>query len=300
MISASRLLASIQQGNRFTRERYTPFFCASVRVGWIRAPLVAELRRYPRVFTVEPDGVHVNRGLTTCDSRSEAIADVVRELGTMPGFGRWNDEFGSIAPCWGGERLMCLPRCATRPFGVRSYGSHVNGMVRRQDEIEYWVARRDSAVSDYGGYFDTLAGGYIAADRLPSEVACAEVREEAGIDLARHMRPVSLVRGVDEDDDGVTPYMIFCFDVELPAGEQPNNRDGEIESFHLLSVEQVLERLEPSRFKFNAVPVIVDWMVRQGLVDSDDPAFAELADALTRWGPEREVARVVRRRGASG
>ena len=159
MISASLLLGCLEHSNRFSRDRYIPLFCAQVRIGWMLPSLIDALRKYPDVFIVDGQGIHLNPELATCTERSTAIAGVVRDIGHRPGFGRWNDEYGAITTAWGDEPLMLLPRCATKPFGVRSYGSHVNGFLRSEDRVHYWVARRSAANSDYGGYLDTLAGG---------------------------------------------------------------------------------------------------------------------------------------------
>jgi hypothetical protein len=46
-----------------------------------------------------------------------------------------------------------------------------------------------------------------------------------------------------------------------------------------------VERLEAGRFKFNAVWVVVDWLMRHGFVAAEGRRFIELAGALRCWDP---------------
>ncbi len=44
-----------------------------------------------------------------------------------------------------------------------------------------------------------------------------------------------------EDERGIFPETQFIFDLEIPSSFKPVNTDGEVQSFHLLSIEEVCE-----------------------------------------------------------
>ena len=75
--------------------------------------------------------------------------------------------------------------------------------------------------------------------------------------------------------------MQFCYDLELPADFVPRNTDGEIERFELWPIEQVMETVaETTKFKFNCNLVIIDFLVRHGLIPPDDPDYLEIVRGL--------------------
>jgi hypothetical protein len=88
------------------------------------------------------------------------------------------------------------------------------------------------------------------------------------------------VQGLGEVECGVTPYSTVNFDLRLQDGELPYNLDGVIGSLRLLDVARVAEYLEDERFKFNAVPVITDWLIRYGQVNSDETDYLMLRKTL--------------------
>ena len=75
--------------------------------------------------------------------------------------------------------------------------------------------------------------------------------------------------------------MLYCFDLELPEDFEPVNTDGEVESFALWPVEDVLACIrETDDFKFNASLVIIDMAVRRGLIAPDAPDYQAIRAGL--------------------
>lgn len=75
-----------------------------------------------------------------------------------------------------------------------------------------------------------------------------------------------------ESERGLFPNTEFVFDLELPLEFVPKNADGEVEKFELLPADQCLERLFSPDFKTTSAPVILDFLIRHGLVS---PEFGE-------------------------
>ena len=102
-------------------------------------------------------------------------------------------------------------------------------------------------------------------------------------ELIRRAVPVGAVSYRMETDLGIRDDVLFVYDLELPAGFVPQNRDGEIVDFALMPAESVLERVRTSDdFKFNVNLVILDFAVRHGLLQVEDPEYLDVASGLYR------------------
>ena len=85
-----------------------------------------------------------------------------------------------------------------------------------------------------------------------------------------------------EDEWGLKPDVMFCFDLKVPEGFTPRNTDGEISSFTLMPVAEVAARLrDTDDFKFNVTLVVIDFLIRHGLIDPDhDPDYVDIVRGL--------------------
>jgi hypothetical protein len=109
---------------------------------------------------------------------------------------------------------------------------------------------------------------------------CAEEADMPAV-LARQARPVGLVSYRMETEQGLRNDVLFCYDLAVPEDFQPVNRDGEIESFSLRPIDEVRRIIdETDAFKWNVGPVIIDLMVRHGLLTPEDPDYVEIIAGL--------------------
>ena len=75
------------------------------------------------------------------------------------------------------------------------------------------------------------------------ECAKKELQEEAGLseELASTIIPVDAISyAYEEEGEGICIEADFVFDIKLPNDFQPINTDGEVESFYLMSIDQVI------------------------------------------------------------
>ena len=80
---------------------------------------------------------------------------------------------------------------------------------------------------------------------------------------------------------GFRPDVLYCYDIELPGDFAPQNTDGEVEEFLLLPIEQVADIVrDTDDFKLNCNLVIIDFLIRHGLIVPEDPDYLELATGL--------------------
>lgn len=66
------------------------------------------------------------------------------------------------------------------------------------------------------------------------------------------------------------PNTEFIFDLELPTDFTPVNADGEVECFAILPVTQCLEKMLSDDFKTTSAPVVLDFLVRHGVVTPEN------------------------------
>lgn len=278
-------LDRIAECNAHDLSRFRPFSAGGQRVGWVRHALAERLARFDDVLEVTHDAVTLDRGLDDFSSRSAAIDRVVRALaadGIVTGV---REEAYPVTTGFAHPPLFKMERAAIPHFGVRAYGVHMNGYVRRGDGLHMWVARRAFDKPTYPGMLDnTVAGGQpIGLGLLDNLVK--ECEEEAGIPaaLAGRATAVGAITYCMEAEDGLKPDVQFCYDLGLPEGFTPVNRDGEIAEFYLWPIERVEQVVRDTReFKFNCNLVIIDFLVRHGLIAPDDPDYLDIVQGLRR------------------
>ena len=75
---------------------------------------------------------------------------------------------------------------------------------------------------------------------------------------------------------------MFCYDLEMPEGLVPKNRDGEISKFQLMPIENVLTLIrDTDTFKFNVNLVILDFAIRHGALSPEtEPSYEKLVFEL--------------------
>ncbi len=280
---AVSLLDRVRLCRRRDMTRFRPFLIEDRRLGWVRHGFADRLRAFPRTFVVEAEAVRLAPALGDFETRSCAVAEALRALaddGTITG---WRDEDYPVAESFHAAPLLRMERAAVPAFGVRAYGVHLNGHVGRGDDMRLWVARRSRTKPTGPGKLDHLvAGGQPIGIGLTDNLV-KECAEEADLPagMAARARPAGFVSYLMESAEGLRDDVLFVYDLEVPAEFAPRNRDGEIEEFFLWPINRVVEVLERTEdFKFNVALVIIDFLVRHGFIDPEDPDYLEIVDGL--------------------
>lgn len=281
-------LDHIRDANNWDPAGFVPFAVDARTVGWVRRDRIGRLRDFPRTFHVDADRIEIAPELGDFEGRSAAMdgaVQIMRDDGEFPG---WRDELYPVMRSWGDTPLMRVERVAAPWFGIRCWGVHVNGYMRRADGLHMWVARRARGKSTYPGLLDNMVAGGQPIGLGLMENVVKESAEEAAIpaDIASRARPVGMISYCHEFEHGMKPDQQFCYDLELPADFTPRNTDGEVESFELWPVERVVETVRNSRdFKFNCNLVIIDFLIRHGLITAEnEPDYAALCIGLRKTG----------------
>ncbi|MBI3451472.1 MAG: DUF4743 domain-containing protein [Rhodospirillales bacterium] len=278
-------LDRIAECNTHDLSKFRPFVVAGARVGWVRHALAERLAGFGNIFAVDAQAVTLSPALADSAARSAALETVVAALereGVVAGNRR---EPYPVSTAFGAPPLLQIERAAIPHFGVRAYGVHMNGYVRRPDGLHMWIGRRARNKPTYPGMLDNMvAGGQPISIGLLDNLV-KECKEEANIPaaLARQAVPVGAITYCAEAPDGLKPDVQFCYDLELPGDFVPANTDGEIEEFYLWPIDKVAATVRDTReFKFNCNLVIIDFLVRHGVIPPEHPDYLDIAQGLRR------------------
>ena len=281
------LLDRIRVLTRWNPADYRPFFVEGRQVGWVTLALAERLGDFPDILLCGARGVTLDPRIAGFERRTAAMAFVVRSLVESGEVPRIRGETYPILRDWQETPLFALDRGAVPIFGVRSFGVHLNGYVRRDDGLHLWVGRRSFDKPTAPGKLDHLVAGGQPMGLTLRENLVKEAHEEAGMEpeLAARARAVNVITYRCRFTDGQRDDVLYCYDLELPDDWRPRPLDDEVESFRLLPAAEVLRLLrETDDFKFNVAGVSIDFLIRHGLVGPEEPGFQEIVWTLHSGG----------------
>ncbi len=235
----------------------------------------------PAIFEIEKGAIHLNARLASVEDRTRALAEVVDAL-AADGL-RVRGETYAVRERFTDPPVMMVDRAAVPYFGFRAYGVHMNGYTRDGGDFRMWIGRRAADRVVCPDMLDNMVAGGQPAGLGLMENLLKECAEEAAIppDLAARAVPVGAISYCMEAPEGLKPDVMFCYDLELPADFQPWNTDGEIAEFYLMPVEEVAAMVRDTQaFKFNCNLVIIDFLLRHGVMPPEDPDYLDLLKGL--------------------
>lgn len=266
----------------------------------------------PPIFTVGDDGrlTLTDAAGETCDSRTDAVMSVMKDLRSRGVIDGWRDELYPVSDGFYSEPTLLVERAAAPFLGALEYGVHVNGLVLdggdgRSDGgggsgsgLKMWIARRSATKSMYPGMLDHIVAGGQPAGLGLMENVVKECEEEAGVppSLSRErassagaisyetFTPIDGTTSNSEDVDGVINRVIlFNYDLVVPSEFLPTPVDGEVDEFFLWSIDDVkrsmaLDYHDP--IKPNCYLVIIDYLLRVGHISPETPGYLDVLREL--------------------
>jgi len=275
-------LRHIHACNQPVEEPFLPWSGAGRSLGWMRPGFAEHLRDYPQVFSFE-DGIALQPHLQDFDQVSAALAEVAQGLAREGVIPPLIDEPYPVTPGAREHAIGVIDRAAAAFLGLRSFGQHLNGYVRDGDDIRMWIARRAQDRLIFPGALDNMVAGGLPHGVSLAENLAKECEEEAGLPrpLAESARPVGVLSYNRVAERGFRPDVLYCYDIELPGDFEPQNTDGEVEEFMLLPIADVMDIVHDSdQFKLNCNLVIVDFLVRHGLIGPEHDEYLAIATGL--------------------
>jgi isopentenyldiphosphate isomerase len=277
-------LRHIEACNPVITERFVPWEINGQVYGWLRPSFIEHLRQFDQLFAFSDSKVGLSNPAFQGEALTAELTDVVNTLyeqGVLP-----HKPMNEPYPLTAGERdeaIAEIDRVAASHFGLRSFGQHLNGYVNYNGRLLLWVGKRARDRAIFPGAWDNMVAGGLPQGISLEENLIKECQEEAGMSaaLAQQATYVGSIAYNRVNANGFRPDVLYCYDIELPATFIPQNTDGEVESFHLMPVEDVLQIVrDTDDFKLNCNLVIIDFALRHRLISEDDPDYRALLAGL--------------------
>lgn len=163
--------------------------------------------------------------------------------------------------------------------------------VRTPTGLKIWVPRRAAHLVTYPSKLDTTVAGGVKSTQSPLECIIAESNEEASL-------PASLVSQNAIAVGTVTHCLrsarsglfsmavLYLYDIELTEHVVPTPGDDEVEGFVLMGVEEVKVKMLKGEFKPNSSLVMLDFLVRHGVVtEENEGGYVDVVGRLRRRLP---------------
>jgi 8-oxo-dGTP pyrophosphatase MutT (NUDIX family) len=269
--------------NSYRPGSYMPWFIDGLRVGRVRPALADRLLGHPSVFVAQGEGLGLNPRIEGFAARSAALGEVVGAL-VRDGVLAYEHGEQYAVTADRRERALCaIDRAAAAHFGIRAFGQHVNGFVRSPDGLHMWIGRRARDRRNWPGQLDNLAAGGLPCGVALEANLAKECWEEAGVParLARQATAVGAVTYAHATEDGFKADVLYCYDLALPDDFEPRCMDGEVEGFELLPLPDVAALVrDTAEFKPNCSLVVLDFLVRHGVVGPEHPEYLEIVGGL--------------------
>lgn len=283
MMRAMSYLDRINACRRPDLADYLPFTVEGRTVGYVKPAFARQLADHADTFTVTRGHVALAETLDGPKSRSEAVDGVLDRLREKGMVSAWRGEKYPVAESFTAPALFEMERAAVPLFGVIGYGVHLNGIVRDADGPSLWIGRRSLSKPTGPGLLDQMVAGGQPVGLSLMDNLIKECAEEADVppDLAAASRPVGEVSYVTERPEGLRRDVLYVYDLELPGDFTPRNTDGEVEAFLRMPFREVAERVaETEDFKFNCALVVIDFLIRHGVIEPDHPDYPALVRGL--------------------
>ncbi|GGP24904.1 NUDIX hydrolase [Silvimonas amylolytica] len=252
---------------RFASHELTRFNILGFDLGWLEPVTVDFLTAHNAAFALQTDRIvlQAQSGNEAARILTEA-ALAMKAAGLIKG---WRNELYTVlAPQADGlpdfsHPLFQLERGAFRRYGLLSLAVHINGWGT---DHRMWIGQRAASKAVDPGRLDNIAAGGMAAGEDARTCAIRELWEEAGVpaDIAGRVVAAGEIRTTRNEVDGTHDEILYCYDLEVPAGFTPHNTDGEVAGFVALSVDELVAHLP--RLTWDASLVAADFLLRKGWV----------------------------------
>ncbi|KAH3673173.1 hypothetical protein WICMUC_003857 [Wickerhamomyces mucosus] len=252
-------------------------------IGYITESVAQELIKFPEFITLQNGKeLKINSNLDSREKRNSIVNKVAQSLKQLNKFETlkgWRDElytvyYPSKVEYFQAERAFCPL------LGLIMYGVHINGYIPKElssdGQLKFWVQRRSKTKATFPGLLDNTIAGGLGYPHGIYETAIKESYEEAGINkeyIIENLTQsgvVSYIYQNDQEGGLIQPEIEYIFDLKFDETTIPTPIDNEAEEFVLMTVDEIKIQLLNGEFKPNSGLVIVDFLIRHGLIKFED------------------------------
>ena len=258
-----------------------PFLIDGREVGSVATHHLGALAAFADVLRADGKGVELIAAATQRDAVLSGINRALRASGLIRA---WRDETYALRDPQTLQPLALIERAASRFWGTLTYGAHATGFVVAADGRPgaLWIARRSPSKATDPGLLDNMVGGGVPFDQTPQQALQREAWEEAGLgpELAAVARPAGALALQRDVAEGLQHEWLHCFDIELPPGLMPQNQDGEVAAFELMSPQQLLALIGQGAMTVDSALVTLHFLQRHHWLPESQNSFDALATGV--------------------
>ncbi|XP_062575982.1 uncharacterized protein LOC134237855 [Saccostrea cucullata] len=270
-----------------SRSECVPFYVENDQVGIVTPEVALLLQEHSDLFTVSSTSIHLSNKYSTFEERTEVMRVFLESLRNTGKLHRslkgWRNETYNIRHSMSEPVLFKMERSAAGPFGVTTYGCHINGYTYKNGEMMMWIAKRSPTKQTYPNLLDQMVAGGLSSGLGFRECAEKECQEEASVPekYLKILKSVGTMSCIHEDERGVHPEVEFLFDLKLPEDFVPVNADGEVQEFKLYPVSELQDTIVLDSFKPNSAAIVLDFLIRHNIINPDnEPSYCYLVEML--------------------
>ena len=110
-------------------------------------------------FIIKDREVRLNTIFKSPEEKTRAVESVlidIRDKKLFKQLDGWRNEHFNVKSKYSESALFSIERSAASLFGIRQYGCHVNGYVKKSGVYYLWIARRSKTKQTYPGMLDNF------------------------------------------------------------------------------------------------------------------------------------------------
>ena len=230
-------------------------------------------------------------GNFSLEERSAAMQATLRhghEDGKVECLRKWGNEMIPVISSEG-EHVLDMDLCGVDIFGIVTSGVHLTAYVRTGEGLKYWVPRRAQMKTPFPGMLDNTVASNLASGQKPLDKLIRRAAEEASIpeeftrNNAKACGTVSYqMTRTNDGKPGCQHHVQYVYEMELEPAMLPRPADKEVESFALMTVQEVSKELMRGEFNFRVMTWVAHF-VRHGIVNAgNENHLAEVSARLHR------------------
>jgi len=277
-------LFHISHCNQYDLKEFFPWSISGKTVGYVHKKHAKCLEAFPKIFVSMSDHFALSDTLVNPRNRTMAIEAMLKILrAEYPKLRKLNEKY-AVKENVNGKTLMEIDRGAADFFGILNTGVHLNGISKSHKNKKMWVATRSEQRKTFPGELDNIVAGGQPSNITRQENVIKECYEEASIpeDLAKASEPKGFVSYNMQAGTTLRRKILYVYDLYLPNSFIPLPNDNEVKKFDLIPIDTVMEIVKnrPHAFKYNCNLVIIDFLIREGLINDDNEDFRKLVEGL--------------------
>lgn len=297
-----------EQNEHFKRNVYMLQSHTGVDIGFVLGLVVKVFGQMgsavvEQLFEINKDLKYVRFKPSSFNERNALFEELSESMKLRSGLqciGTWRDEKYSVF--LNHEPYVLVERGLAGAFGIVTYGVHVNGYVEdiATGKIKFWVPRRSASKSTWPSMLDNIVAGGIGYPYGIYETVFKECMEEASLtreEVETNIKCAGVLSYLffegdiskdkfEKESNYITGEVEYIYDLRLPHTIIPKPNDGEVEEFHLLTLQETIDSIKNREFKPNCALVMVDFLIRHGYITPEtEPNYSEIVLKMHRRLP---------------